>query len=508
MSAPSHEFNVIRDAPGLSMLESLCSPRAMTRQPTRLRPSLAHARPHAYVGDCKLRKPAFWLNIRRIARISVLLLLIPAAATAQNAPPTPYDRSIAAGYKALMLCGAVFNGGRTQEQAEQLELTGIYPEYDAIVPTLKARVELGGALDGVAVEFDPALPPRYAHFEPGRGCTIDPLGTLRLGGLSSLDDTANLPKLDRSIKASPAQSPALAAVIARAFDPATVGRTTGVVVMRDGKIVGERYARGFTPETSQRTWSVAKSISGTLIGIATRDHLVEVTQPAFPVQGDWRREITLDNLLRMASGLHGFTPGNRTDALYFGGTTVEQEAAVTQLEVASGTRFRYANFDILLAIRKLRDAIHDDARYNAFPQKELFARLGMTRTIAEQDLHGNFILSSQVWSTARDLARLGQFWLQDGVWQGERILPEGWMKYMTTPGGPQPPKGTGYGATMWLLGPKEGLPEGSYAAEGNRGQFVVVIPSRNIVVVRRGEDATGAAFDMDKFTADVLAALQ
>ena len=133
----------------------------------------------------------------------------------------------------------------------------------------------------------------------------------------------------------------------------------------------------------------------------------------------------------------------------------------------------------------------------------------MTRakhTVAEADWRGNYILSSQVWSTARDLARLGQFWLQDGVWQGERLLPTGWMRYMTTPSGPQPATGPGYGATLWLFGPKQGLPEGSYAAQGNRGQYIMVIPSAKLVIVRRGEDPGAARFDIAKFSANVLAA--
>jgi CubicO group peptidase (beta-lactamase class C family) len=94
------------------------------------------------------------------------------------------------------------------------------------------------------------------------------------------------------------------------------------------------------------------------------------------------------------------------------------------------------------------------------------------------------------------------------VWNGERILPEGWVKYMTTPSGPQPAEGPGYGATMWLFGPDQGVPEGSYAAQGNRGQYIMVIPSQRLVVVRRGEDPVGARFDIAKFSADVAAALK
>ena len=112
-----------------------------------------------------------------------------------------------------------------------------------------------------------------------------------------------------------------------------------------------------------------------------------------------------------------------------------------------------------------------------------------------------------MWSTPRDFARLGLLWLNDGLWQGKRLLPEGWMRYMTTPSGPQPASGPGYGATLWLFGPEQGLPAGSYAAQGNRGQYIMVIPSRRIVVVRRGEDPTGARFDIAKFASDVLKAM-
>src|SRR5262249_47664167 len=136
------------------------------------------------------------------------------------------------------------------------------------------------------------------------------------------------------------------------------------------------------------------------------------------------------------------------------------------------------NLDILLSMRVVRAALKNEARYAGFPRTELFAKLGMTRTVAERDVGGNFVLSSQVWSTARDFARLGMFWMADGVWNGERILPAGWMRYMTTPSGPQPASGPGYGATLWLFGPKQGLPAGSFAAQGNRGQYIMVVPSR------------------------------
>jgi CubicO group peptidase (beta-lactamase class C family) len=285
-------------------------------------------------------------------------------------------------------------------------------------------------------------------------------------------------------------------------------KTTGVVILRDGAVVAERYAAGWGPFTSNRTWSAGKSLAGTLIGhVVMRPGPVPLrpsTAALWPRAGDPRGGITLDHLLRMSSGLHSDTAGNRTDAIYFGGTAVDEQALGWPLAARPGTRFRYANNDTLLAAYMMRLALGDDM--NRLVPLALLAKIGMAHTDMGADWRGNYILSSQVWSTARDLARLGQFWLQDGVWQGERLLPTDWMRYMTTPSGPQPATGPGYGATLWLFGPKQGLPEGSYAAQGNRGQYIMVIPSAKLVIVRRGEDPGAARFDIAKFSADVLAA--
>jgi CubicO group peptidase (beta-lactamase class C family) len=458
---------------------------------------------------------------RKLSVLLLFLLAAPAASQQVAREPSAYDRAIAAGYKALTLCSAMFNGqGRTQAQVEALELTGIYPEYDAILPTLTTHVTPRDGFTGrVEVAFDPALPPRIAHWVNNQGCTILPIGSRGEGrGTRWVIDASDLLTVSdaRPWPAGDAMPPVqtsaeLAVPVARAFDGASygTGRTTGIVVLHDGRMVAERYAGGFGPHVAQRTWSVAKSIAGTLVGIAVAEGALHPDSPP-PIpewENDPRNAILLDQLLRMASGLHNSPAGNRTDATYFGGTSVTQEIASWPLAAAPGSRFRYANNDILAAVRGLRHAINDDDRYHAFPRSRLFAPLGMTRTVAETDWQGNFILSSQVWSTARDLARLGLFWLQDGVWEGRRILPEGWMAYMTRSSGPQPASGPGYGATLWLFGPAQGLPAGSYAAQGNRGQYVMVVPSRHLVIVRRGEDGIGMRFDIARFTADVIAAL-
>jgi CubicO group peptidase (beta-lactamase class C family) len=115
-------------------------------------------------------------------------------------------------------------------------------------------------------------------------------------------------------------------------------------------------------------------------------------------------------------------------------------------------------------------------------------------------------MSSQVWTSARDLARLGLLYLNDGMWNGERILPAGWRDYVRTHGPAQPASGFGYGATWWTFPTDSGLPQDAIAARGNRGQYLVVIPSRELVIVRRGFDGVGMNFDLTKFTQDLIAA--
>jgi CubicO group peptidase (beta-lactamase class C family) len=138
----------------------------------------------------------------------------------------------------------------------------------------------------------------------------------------------------------------------------------------------------------------------------------------------------------------------------------------------------------------------------------------MLHTTAETDWGGTYILSSQVWTTARDLARFGLLLLNDGIWSGTRILPEGWVDYMRTPAPVQPPPARadgrplpGYGAQTWLFGMRHGLPEGTFGAMGNRGQFIIVVPSAKLVIVRRGWDPETGPFSIERFAAAVLEAL-
>ena len=296
---------------------------------------------------------------RSAVLLSLALAAVAAAGTASAAAPadTAYPRAVAAGYKALTLCSAMFNGGRTQQQAEALELDGIYPEYNSLVKELSAETDEDSAT--VTVAYSTAVPPRSASWRKGQGCTLRPIGWAlpkdatppRAKFVSPLEpletDAAPWPQgdTDALVKKAPK---ALAPVAAKAFEPKSYGegaRTTAVVVVSGGKIAAEQYAEGFTLHTSQRTWSVAKSLTATLIGAVAQQGWMRIDNYANIPEWDNavldpRRNITVDHLLRMSSGLYTPDPGSRTDDLYFGGASVQEVATSWPVEVAPGTRFR------------------------------------------------------------------------------------------------------------------------------------------------------------------------
>ena len=457
------------------------------------------------------------------SRLLIAAALVAVPASAQVDRPE-YVRALAAGYKASFLCSDIFNAGMSEEQVEKDDLRRTYAELEPIMAKLEARIDRQAKT--VTVVFDDRLPPRVAAWRPHLGCAQLPIGAApetarlipRLSANPAVErnDRLSWPNGDKNASARPrGNRQALERAVSAAFDRRTYGQgseTTAMLVVQDGKIVAERYRDDFDMHMSQRTWSVAKSIAGSVVGAAVQQGLLDVRAaapiPEWRSPGDPRAAITTEHLLRMASGLHSDAPGNRTDATYFGGSTVTENATAWPLETVPGTRFRYSNNDTLLAVRALRAKLGDGERALAFPFTALLWKIGMTRTVPETDWQGNFILSSQVWTTARDLARLGLLYQNDGVWNGERILPPGWGAYVSTRGPAQPPSGFGYGATFWTFPAAAGLPADAYVAQGNRGQYLAIVPSRRIVIVRRGYDGPATGFDPGAFAKDVLAALR
>ena len=241
------------------------------------------------------------------------------------------------------------------------------------------------------------------------------------------------------------------------FDGKTYGgRTWGIIVVKDGKIVAERYAMGFDMHQAAQTHSAAKSFAASLVGIATWKYGLDLDRPGaleeWRKPGDPRGAITARHLLHMSSGLYGEGDGSPQSDIYAGGATVADRAVTNMLDTLPGTRFLYNPPDTMLLMRAVREAVKDDKTFWAMPFQQLFWKIGMTRTTPASDWNGDFLMSGQTYSSARDFARFGLLYLNDGVWNGERILPEGWAKFVSTPG-PVQPEGNGarYGGSILAL---------------------------------------------------------
>ena len=470
-------------------------------------------------------------------RLFILATLLAAPVAAQTAPD-PHRLALAAGYKAAFTCSGRWNAGQGEAAIARDDLTGIYAEYQPLVNGLTAAVD--EAARTVSVKFATNLPPRIAVWRPLLGCAQLPVGATSAADVARLVPGLAVPDL-AAMDAKPwplgdagavlplkrkRDRAALDAVVAKAFES---DRTTAVIVLKDGRIIAERYRADWSMHTPQRTWSVAKSLTATLVGRAVQKGLVDVAQPApvpqWQVAGNPRAAITWTQLLRMKSGLWTAGPGNRTDEVYLGGATVAETAPAMPLEHGPGTHFNYSNNDIMLAALALSRVVAAQAPAGqagqhaamAFPFTELLWPLGMTRTTPETDWRGDFVLSSQVWMTARDLARLALLYQNGGRSGigagGEQLLPPDWPAFVERADGPQPDnRPEGYGAGFWRwggLGGHDGvppLPAGTYAMNGNRGQYAVI--SGNFIVIRRGFDLPAAPFAMHRFAAEVVATLE
>jgi CubicO group peptidase (beta-lactamase class C family) len=283
-----------------------------------------------------------------------------------------------------------------------------------------------------------------------------------------------------------------------AFSPEALpdlGQTQALVIIQGGRLVLERYADGFGPDQTYPSWSKAKSITQALAGIAVGDGRLDIMAPAdvpeWASADDARRAITLDLLLRMSGGLafvEDYEPEHPSDviAMLFGEgkDDVAHFAASMPLAHAPGDFWSYSSGTSNIVSRCVARAVDAfGADFEAFMRARLFEPLGMTSPVPKFDAAGTFIGSSYCFCTARDFARFGLLYLRDGVWDGKRILPDGWVDYARTPTWQQPTDERPYGAHWWLgLGGP-----GSFSANGYAGQFTIVVPDLDMVVVRNGD---------------------
>jgi CubicO group peptidase (beta-lactamase class C family) len=317
----------------------------------------------------------------------------------------------------------------------------------------------------------------------------------------------------------------LAAVMDSAFLEPGEGparRTHAILIMHEDRIIAERYADGYSAAHRFAGWSMAKSVTSALVGILAGDTMIDLNnaqlRPEWRVPADPRNGITLHHLMQMTSGLafdESYTPTGGATRMLFNSHDVGAEAAASPLEHEPGTQWHYSSATTNIISAHMRTVIGNDADYAAFPSRRLFQPLGMRSAVLEPDPAGTFVGSSFMYASARDWARFGLLYLHDGVWNGARILPAGWVEYSVTPA-TAAPRGQ-YGAQWWLNAGEAAdttrrmwpdLPRDIFWASGFQGQYVVVLPSHDMVVVRLGMTDDGSAWRLGEFLRSVLEAKQ
>ena len=418
---------------------------------------------------------------------------------------------VAAGFVSHTLCSETFVAGLDPTQSAA-EIFQTMPGIRRLLPVLRYRVDR--AEKSVTVTLGDRFESRAINGD-GIGCR------LVYPAAANVTIAAASPPGDAAPPSSAPDGPAvveptddkLRAALDRAFaEPASGPRrqTKAVIVLHDGRIVAERYARGVGIDTPLLGWSMTKSVTNALVGILVRQGKLTVSAPA-PVAAwrnpsDPRHAITIEHLMRMTSGLaldetnSGFDPSSRT---LFTQPDMAAFAESASLTAPPGTRYHYSSPSTIILSRIVTDAVGGRAEdVRRLAERELFGPLGMRRVTLEFDAAGTPVGSSYMYATARDWARFGLLYANDGVVDGRRILPEGWVDFSASP-----TEGSrdGYAAGFFTnRGPAEysrnrvrgGMPSNSFFASGTQGQRIVIAPAERLVVVRLGRSQDWDSFDM------------
>ncbi len=437
------------------------------------------------------------------------------------------------GVQAVLMCNGLFTSHRSMDQVFSQELSylpepiGTANGGDYRVDRDHRAIEIGNADTG---------PVMRAVFRKGIGCVvmapdqgmdeIDALPLIDSPGL--IGDTSSIPWPNGDlIKETPLPDNIDSEILQSASDwaferesPEQV--TLSLIVLHRGNIIHERYAPGVNITTRTRTWSTAKSIAVTLIGMLVDEGKLELDAslnlewlpPPGSGEPDPRDEITLRHVLNMSSGLYpvdsfGMEYATGSGLAYWAGASSDTGARRRGLVREPGSFWDYENYDNLLAVKAMKNALGDELSYHEFPRRALLDKIGMRNTLISMDRFGDFIFSSQIYTNARDLARFGLLWVQDGVWDDERLISKQWISFVRTPAPATADSGNFYGGQWWLVpDDREDVPDDAYATSGNRGQFVIVVPSHDVVIVRRGLDYGKQGFNRWDLTREVLKAIK
>ncbi len=290
------------------------------------------------------------------------------------------------------------------------------------------------------------------------------------------------------------------------------GNAFAFIVLHKGIPVAEAYKPQFTSRTRFLSWSMAKSFTNAMVGILVKEGKMDVDDPAGI--GEWQKDdrsiITLNNLLQMQSGLKWNEDyGARSDVtvMLHEAKSMAEYAYDKPLDHDPGTYWSYSSGTANIVSYLIRKQFPDDSSYYSFSRTEFFNKIGIPDAVFEVDPSGTMVGSSYLYATARDYARFGLLFLNDGVFNGQRILPEGWVKYTTTPASAS---GNAYGAFFWLNRDKKfpSAPENMYMCEGHDGQQIFILPNQQLVIVVLGYSPQPVGMDCDRLLKDILSTLE
>ena len=410
---------------------------------------------------------------------------------------------IITGYAAKNLASDVFVSGREPADVEALDLHFSFIKFTRNKVDFENKTVTSRFLWGKSV----------AAYRDGYGVTL-------LRGKKAAELQAQKYPLppeedgpDRLVPGDSALTERLAPIAKALVDEHTYNGTPfAFVVLHEGKVVAERYREGITAGTRLLSWSMAKSFTNALAGIMYGDGMVDIFAPTgIPEwQGDERAAITLNDLMQMQSGLEWNEDyGNRSDVNLM--LHREQDMGLyainKPLEHKPGTFWYYSSGSTNIVMRYLRGKFASDTEFLRYCRERLFAPLGIRNAVFEPDMNGTPVGSSYLYVTAREFASFGQLYLEDGVFQGQRILPEGWVEYTVTPASDS--KG-GYGSFFWLNKNKywQDAPEDMFHCQGHDGQEVFIIPSKDLVVVTLGySPKPDRVVDWNALLKDIIAQL-
>lgn len=418
---------------------------------------------------------------------------------------------IANGYAAKKICTCTLANGRNQDLAEKQLL------YFSVLSFVKNEV------DTVKLEVRSSfwgLSPRVAQYRPGIGCVLlhendDYHVKFPTLSHSNSSDTLFWPYGTKDLITSTKgiNKNALQKAVSDAFDQGgdlSSKRTTAVLVIHNDTLVAEEYAKTYGKETPQLGWSMTKSLVNSFVGLLVQEGMLDIEKRDLFKEwnGSDLNNITLNDLLHMNSGLdwvEDYAKVSDATRMLYDSEDISKIALTKTLKYPIGSHWYYSSGTSNLISKYLRNHINDDTKYHKYLKINLFHPLNMSSAFIETDESGNFIGSSYGYATPRDWAKYGLLYLHDGIWNGKRLLPEGWTSY--TQKEARGSEGR-YGAHFWLN--KNGIeypdaPYDLYSANGFQGQYVFIIPSRNVVIVRMGTGDDG--FDANLFLKNILSAL-